>query len=136
MSTEQAQVDAVERFVAHHIAGYDASHDLSHIRRVVATALSLASDSACSLHQRHLVHLTALLHDLPDPKYCADPPAVLSSIADLLASVGCPPADVAYVLALLPLLSFKDQLASLTPHPLPLRLPLSSPPPPRGGHRQ
>ena len=112
MTTVEERLGAVERFVQERVAGYDASHDFSHISRVVATARSLAADCNCSPQQQHVIHITALLHDLPDPKYCADPAAVLTAISTLLTSLAYPPSDIAYILSLLPLLSFKDQLTS------------------------
>ena len=115
----EERLQAVERFVRDHVAHHDCSHDFSHISRVVALSVSLASEEQCPPPQVHLIHLTALIHDLPDPKYNTDPLTTLSSLTSLLHSLSYPPSDIDRLLSFLPLISFKDQLL-LPSNPLPL----------------
>jgi len=80
-------------FIKDYMSHYDASHDISHIQRVVRLAHSifLASPASPPLDLRTVL-LAALLHDVGDKKYLApnqDPTTLVSST---LLSFSCPPA--------------------------------------------
>jgi len=63
-------VEQVSSFVKLYMANYDASHDYSHILRVVSLAHHIASSSqATTSYDLHRITLAALLHDVGDKKY-------------------------------------------------------------------
>jgi uncharacterized protein len=51
------------------LAGYDASHDIAHIQRVLANANSIATADKATPAVLTVVRLAALLHDVGDSKY-------------------------------------------------------------------
>lgn len=64
-------------FTQEHMRQYDASHDFSHIERVLRLAERIAESERSGYGQRlnmNIVRLAALLHDIGDRKYVADDP--------------------------------------------------------------
>ncbi|KAK0638756.1 hypothetical protein B0T16DRAFT_462505 [Cercophora newfieldiana] len=87
-------VQAVTAYVKDYMANYDASHDWSHILRVVGLARHIyaKSENRDELDLR-VIQLAALLHDVGDRKY-ANPSSTSSSptpISSLLLLHGAPP---------------------------------------------
>ena len=73
-------------FVAQHSAGYDASHDISHIDRVVKNAvriLSLSDDKTKSSVSEDILVAIASLHDSFDHKYLTTPDSVMKAKAQV-----------------------------------------------------
>ncbi|KAL4807221.1 hypothetical protein BDV18DRAFT_159440 [Aspergillus unguis] len=75
---------AVFRAVRKHMARYDLSHDIRHILRVLALAgRILDAEDSDTKYNAKTIFLSALLHDIPDPKYTPpgqNPTAALTSI--------------------------------------------------------
>ncbi|MCJ1442548.1 MAG: hypothetical protein MMC23_003044 [Stictis urceolatum] len=71
---------------------YDASHDWTHVQRVVALAkciLSVESQSPCSpVYDPLLIELAALLHDVGDHKYAAPRGDPTTEVHRLLTELG------------------------------------------------
>lgn len=80
---------ATETFVKQYMRRYDASHDYSHIQRVVRTAKHIATAEQASGAQldTNLVKLAALLHDVGDAKY-ASPSDPADPVRRFLRSAG------------------------------------------------
>ncbi|KAH8911964.1 hypothetical protein BR93DRAFT_41637 [Coniochaeta sp. PMI_546] len=79
-------------FVKSYMSNYDASHDLSHILRVVTLARHIYTRSPPSppLNLR-LILLSALLHDVGDRKYLLPDQDATTLVSTTLISSGCPP---------------------------------------------
>ncbi|KAI8335637.1 hypothetical protein EDC96DRAFT_524622 [Choanephora cucurbitarum] len=71
MTTYTNTLEATRKMVTEYMSGFDSSHDMYHVDRVVGVALAIAKD----LQQTHLeldlelVELAALCHDVGDRKY-------------------------------------------------------------------
>jgi uncharacterized protein len=61
--TEQSK--EIERYVRHELGGESSGHDWHHVNRVRNVALNIARGEGANLY---LVEITALLHDIGDPK--------------------------------------------------------------------
>ena len=72
--TEDSLVQAVTAYVRDYMQKYDASHDWSHIQRVVGLARHIYSlcENKHELDLR-IIHLAALLHDVGDRKSVLHP---------------------------------------------------------------
>ncbi|KAK4452345.1 hypothetical protein QBC34DRAFT_377355 [Podospora aff. communis PSN243] len=83
-------VQAVTAYVKEYMSKYDASHDWSHILRVVGLARYIysKSENRADLDLR-VIQLAALLHDVGDRKYSS--PSTPPSISSLLLTHNCPP---------------------------------------------
>ncbi|KAK3955336.1 hypothetical protein QBC32DRAFT_321767 [Pseudoneurospora amorphoporcata] len=86
-------VQAVTAYVKDYMSNYDASHDWSHIERVVGLSHYIYAKSANkdSLDLR-TIHLAALLHDVGDKKYLKSNEDPTTLIQTLLTSLSCPEA--------------------------------------------
>lgn len=84
-------IQAVTTYVKSYMSNYDASHDWSHIERVVGLSHYIYSKSANkdSLDLR-TIHLAALLHDVGDKKYLKHSEDPTTLIFSLLTSLSCP----------------------------------------------
>ena len=73
ITNSSSLISAVETFVKEHMRDFDASHDYSHIERVVALARKiLAAEQQDSPHIQYnptVVIIGALMHDAADSKY-------------------------------------------------------------------
>ncbi|OIW31491.1 hypothetical protein CONLIGDRAFT_559833, partial [Coniochaeta ligniaria NRRL 30616] len=82
-------------FTKTYMSHYDASHDLSHILRVVSLShkIYLASSSPPSSPPLDLrtILLSALLHDVGDKKYLLPDQDASTLVSTTLLSLGCPP---------------------------------------------
>src|ERR1700753_1747704 len=80
----------VEAFVKDYMQQFDASHDFSHIQRVVRLAMHIAHSelerNPNLTLDLQLVHLAALLHDVNDRKYKT---ASSESVISHLTRLGC-----------------------------------------------
>lgn len=69
-------IQAAHAFTAKHMEGYDPSHDILHVDRVVQSALTIAARNPFPSHlippDPLVVRLSALFHDLNDAKYIKD----------------------------------------------------------------
>ncbi|KAK5658572.1 hypothetical protein OQA88_1965 [Cercophora sp. LCS_1] len=86
-------ITAITADVKAYMANYDASHDWSHIQRVLGLARHIYAHSAhrTSLDLR-VIHLAALLHDVGDRKYLSPTsPDPTTAVQDLLLSHGADP---------------------------------------------
>ncbi|KAK0614168.1 hypothetical protein B0T14DRAFT_438711 [Immersiella caudata] len=85
-------VQAVTAYVKVYMSNYDASHDWSHILRVVGLARHIysRSENRADLDLR-VIQLAALLHDIGDRKYTT-PSSSPSPISSLLLAHGASPA--------------------------------------------
>ncbi len=75
----------VEQFVKNKMAGEGTGHDFYHIERVRKLALIIAKKEKANIF---IVELGALLHDIADWKFNADPLAGSKISTDLLKSLG------------------------------------------------
>jgi uncharacterized protein len=88
------------------------SHDFSHIRRVVALALSLAAEEQCDQETVEVIHIAALLHDVKDWKYCGDEQAGKQYACSLLEQLSYAPDKIQRVVSVIESVGFKDELSS------------------------
>ncbi|KAL2132467.1 hypothetical protein VTI74DRAFT_3773 [Chaetomium olivicolor] len=88
-------VKAVTAYVKEYMKHYDASHDWSHIERVVSMAHYIYNDSDDQFKSNldlRTIHLAALLHDVGDRKYLQPNESPTALLSSLLTSHACPPA--------------------------------------------
>lgn len=96
----------------------DASHDWNHVQRVRSLALQLAAEENATLHQRHVIELAAMLHDLFDWKYphhmsmltVTDEPPLFAT----LRSMHCPEDLIEEVCVVVQNIGFKNSLNATT----------------------
>lgn len=69
-----------EAFVRVKVAAHDASHDMTHIERVVRVSERLAVLEGLPRSQQLLCRLSALLHDVDDYKYSGDEHATEATV--------------------------------------------------------
>lgn len=70
------------------LEGYDASHDIAHIKRVLACANTIAEKEGVSGEALLVVRLAALLHDVGDSKYAGSEDAAETMIRKILQEKG------------------------------------------------
>lgn len=85
-------LSAAYTFIKSYMSNYDASHDLSHIQRVVHLShqIYLASPPSRPLDLR-VILLSALLHDVGDKKYLLPNQDASTLVSSTLLSFSCPP---------------------------------------------
>lgn len=81
-------VAAALAYVEQHCKGVDASHDLSHIHRVLALADRIARAEGLTGEELQTVWLCATLHDIGDAKYVQDGADVLKQALEHLVAGG------------------------------------------------
>ncbi|KAJ3374284.1 hypothetical protein GGF31_007804 [Allomyces arbusculus] len=106
----------VLEFVEAKMGSNDGSHDVEHVLRVTRTALriALAEKTAGRAPNVDLatVVVVALLHDVTDTKYTADPTEANRGITTILVDKhGYTPAQVARILQLIERISFRKEQA-------------------------
>ncbi|KAK1700369.1 HD domain-containing protein [Colletotrichum godetiae] len=85
-------VSEVTKYVEAYMAKYDASHDFNHIKRVVSLAHSIHAQSpATPALDKHIITLSALLHDVGDRKYLQPGEDASTLVSTLLRSLGAAP---------------------------------------------
>ncbi|KAJ3355263.1 hypothetical protein GGF32_002092 [Allomyces javanicus] len=104
-------------FVEAKMGGNDGSHDVEHVLRVTRTALriALAEKTAGRAPNVDLatVVVVALLHDVTDTKYTADPTEANRGITTVLVDKHqYTPAHVAHILQLIERISFRKEQAA------------------------
>ena len=62
-------VSKTEHFVRDYMSRYDASHDYSHVQRVLRHAKFIARNETSTSYDQLAITLAALLHDIGDSKY-------------------------------------------------------------------
>jgi len=97
MSQPQGLISLVEGRVKKHMSKYDASHDFTHIKRVVGLANQIHSELSIPSNDENfpqpkldlkLITLSALLHDVGDRKYLQEGEDGTKSIHNLLIQCG------------------------------------------------
>ncbi|KAI2625772.1 hypothetical protein GGR54DRAFT_513606 [Hypoxylon sp. NC1633] len=88
-SVEESLVNSVTDYVKSYMSNYDGSHDFNHITRVLGLAKYIHAHSPetppCD---RHVVVLSALLHDVGDKKYLKPNEDASTLVYELLLSLG------------------------------------------------
>ncbi|ATY61288.1 HD superfamily hydrolase, putative [Cordyceps militaris CM01] len=87
---DEALIARVTDFVQEYMSHYDASHDFTHIQRVLRLAQHIQARTPNT--SRALVTLAALLHDVGDHKYLAAGADGTQLVAATLRSLGAAPA--------------------------------------------
>ena len=104
-------VTAAHAAVLRSVKDNDASHDMSHVHRVMRQALRLAREEGVTdATTLAVVELGALLHDLHDYKYSGDDSASESASAVILRDSGVPTDVSLRVLAIIRGVSFSSEL--------------------------
>ena len=109
-------LERTEDFVKGRMAGNDGSHDMQHIERVRALALTIAKKELTEEHDLLAVELAALLHDVDDHKYkkakkgCPDAAAAPTAAQFLDAQEDCTGARRELVNKIIAGVGFKDEL--------------------------
>jgi uncharacterized protein len=94
-------------FVKKKLAGAEAGHDWFHIERVWKLSHLIAKNETCNLE---VVELSALLHDIADPKFHeGDETLALRISREFLESQGVSEAIIAQVLSVIKNISFKNR---------------------------
>ncbi|MEW5317527.1 MAG: hypothetical protein WDW38_008815 [Sanguina aurantia] len=78
-----------EAFVRVKVAAHDASHDMTHIERVVRVSERLAISEGLPKDQQLLCRLSALLHDVDDYKYSGDEHATEATVTAHTCVAAC-----------------------------------------------
>lgn len=110
-------------FVKDYMSQYDASHDYSHIQRVLALAQHILRveqrSHPTTLYDQTIVTLAALLHDVGDHKYAS--PSVSGEIEDpttlvksTLISLGAPLEQACYVQTIVKSVSYSHEVLNPT----------------------
>ncbi|OHE95322.1 HD domain-containing protein [Colletotrichum orchidophilum] len=85
-------VSKVTKYVEAYMAKYDASHDFNHIKRVVSLAHRIhARSPATPALDKHIITLSALLHDVGDRKYLQPGEDASTLVSAVLQSLGAEP---------------------------------------------
>ena len=105
-------IDRVTAYIKRYMSHYDASHDFSHIERVLGLARYLASVSPSPSYDGLLVTLSALLHDVGDRKYLqpGDDPATM--VESVLLGFGAEPELARKVQRVCAAVSYSSETAS------------------------
>ena len=94
-------------FVKHNLDGAEAGHDWFHVKRVWKISKIIAQHEVCDTL---LVELSALLHDIADPKFHAgDETLALKISTEFLEREGVDPATIEKVLFIIKNISFKHR---------------------------
>ncbi|MGZ5263455.1 MAG: HD domain-containing protein, partial [Kaistella sp.] len=105
-------------FVKEKLHGAEAGHDWFHIERVWKLSRKIAETESCNLE---VVELSALLHDIADPKFHGgDETLALEISRTFLESESVPDEFIAQVLFIIKNISFKNR--GEVPENLPLEL--------------
>lgn len=104
-------VAAALAYVEQHCKGVDASHDLSHILRVLALTDRIARAEGLPSESLQTAWLCAALHDVGDAKYVKDGADVLKQALDSLAAAGhVTTAQIEHIQAVVSRMSFREEL--------------------------
>lgn len=110
--TAHPGVRAALAYVEQHCKGIDASHDLSHIHRVLALTDRIALAEGLQGKQLETAWLCAALHDIGDAKYVRDGANVLKQALGHLAAAGHVTAEqTERIQAVVARVSFREELA-------------------------
>jgi uncharacterized protein len=105
-------VTAALAYVEQHCKGVDASHDLSHIHRVLALTDRIARAEGLQEEELETAWLCAALHDIGDAKYVQDGADVLAKALHHLEAAGYVTATQAErIQAVVARVSFREELA-------------------------
>lgn len=105
--------EAVLAKVREALAGYDASHDIAHIKRVFANAVAIAKgEGLVDEEVLQIVRLAALLHDVGDAKYSDGEDAMKEGVSRILLDVGVSKASTDVIIAVIDRVSFRKELAA------------------------
>jgi uncharacterized protein len=102
----------------------DASHDFSHIDRVVRNARAIArAEGVCDPREQFIIDLGALLHDISDYKYSGSDTAGAEAAELVLKTAGVDSETRAAIIEIVNGVSFSHELASASTGALPRPLP-------------
>jgi uncharacterized protein len=101
-----------EQFAREKLAGRECGHDFFHADRVRRTALQLQVAESGGANGA-VVEISALLHDVADPKVVADVAAAQKDLKDFLRGSGLSSEDILHVLSILEGMSFGKELAGI-----------------------
>ncbi|TQW00290.1 hypothetical protein V2A60_001388 [Cordyceps javanica] len=111
--TTDSVFESVALSVQQHMAGFDASHDFSHVIRVVALAQSILTAERKSNAQHTanptIVILAALLHDVTDKKY-TESPSQDSKLIQILEQANVDGSLVASIVAIVNNVSYSTEI--------------------------
>ena len=94
------------------ISSYDASHDIDHILRVYALAVSIANgEGVVDANTLFIIRLSALLHDVGDAKYSDSETAADEAVSAILRTHGIEGDVVAAILHTVGGVSFQKEVA-------------------------
>lgn len=111
-------VEKTKAFVKQSLEGAEAGHDYFHTERVWKNALAIAKDLECNLE---VVELSALLHDIADPKFHqGDETLALKISKDFLDSIQVDARVINQVLFIVENISFKNKDAKIDARPIEL----------------
>lgn len=111
-------IEKTIEFVKHKLEGAEAGHDWFHIERVWKLAKKIALTENCNLE---VVELSALLHDIADPKFHdGDETLALKISRDLLENLEVNEETIQKVLFIIQNISFKNR--NEAPKDLPIEL--------------
>lgn len=96
------------------LAGYDASHDIAHIKRVFANAVAIAKGEEIADEEvLKIVRLAALLHDVGDAKYSdGSEDAMKEGVSKILLDLGVSKESTETIIAVIDRVSFRKELAA------------------------
>lgn len=103
MMQQEEILAKVRVFAQSAMAGNDSAHDGGHVQRVVKLALALCAKTAGADPFR--TELLAWVHDLNDDKLASDLGS--ACVEEFLTQIGTPAADVRFVLAGMPYISYR-----------------------------
>jgi uncharacterized protein len=98
-------VSAIEAYVTVKLGGDGTGHDVYHCIRVRNLAEKLAGIEGAG--DPLVIACGALLHDVPDPKICADPAAATLEFSALMEAHGIDAERIAHINRIIATLSFK-----------------------------
>jgi len=97
--------------VKQHCKGVDASHDISHIERVLALTDRIARAEGLNSCELEMAWLCAVLHDVGDPKYTSNGVKILNGVLDQLQADGhITPGQAQRIQAVVLRVSFREEL--------------------------
>jgi len=108
-------VTRTEHYVRQHLLKNDASHDFSHIQRVVNMALKLCEKEGITKDEQiEVITLAALLHDVHDYKYSGSESAGIDAISKYLMEQQYSNELIAQIAYIVKNLSFKSELGGVS----------------------